>query len=152
MARAKKAINRDSFCRLYSWMAVDLGLSGNDLMVYAFIYAYSTNEGGKGCYFGGNEVISRSLGCTTKSVERSVHKLNDMGLIELKQAELENGLKLNCHRVSPEALEPLEDLSSSVAEGLKAIRAFSESWEDLTKMGGKVKRAHKVRGEAERLF
>lgn len=152
MARRKKLVNPDSFYTVYSWMPVELGLSGNDLLVYAFIYAYSTNESGKGCYFGGYEAISQSIGCVSKTIERIVYELNDKSLIEIKQATLENGLKRNYYRVNPEPLEPLADRCSTVKDGLKAIAFLSEFWEDLTKLNSKIKRERKIRGEAERVF
>ena len=152
MARTKKIVNPDSFYTVYSWMPVELGLSGNDLLVYAFIYAYSTNESGKGCYFGGYEALSQSLGCTTKSVERIVHKLHDESLIEIKQAELENGLKRNYYRGNPDPLKLLADRCSTVHKGLAAIVHLSEFWENLTKLNGKTKRSCKLRDEADRVF
>ena len=138
MARAKKTVNPNGFYSVYNWMLVDLRLKGSKLLVYAFIYAYSTNESGKGCYFGGNEAIAQSTGFTTRMVVKTVQELSNEGLIEIQQAELENGLKRNYYRVSPKALEPLKDLSSSVADGLKVIKAFSKSWGNIKSLSKAV--------------
>ncbi len=151
MARTKKLVNPDSFYTVYSWMPVRLGLSGSKLLVYAFIYAYSTNESGKGCYFGGYEAISQSTGCATRSVMRAVQELNDNGLIEIKQVDLENGLKRNYYRVK---VEPLLDLqySVSIERDAKIINSFSDSWDDIGKHISKVKRTRNKKGKLDRVF
>lgn len=137
MARAKKTVNPNGFYSVYNWMLVDLGLKGSKLLVYAFIYAYSTNESGKGCYFGGNEAIAQSTGFTTRMVVNDVQELSNEGLIEIQQAELENGLKRNYYRVSSGALEPLKDYNT-VAQALEVIYKFSDSWGDVKSLSKAV--------------
>lgn len=129
MARTKKPVRADNFYTVYNWMPVGLKLSGNSLLVYAFIYAYSTNENGKGCYFGGHEAISQATGCTTNTVERIIGDLNIAGLVDIKQAMLENGLKRNYYRVSINPLLDLEQYSEKLKEDVEVIRTFSEIWD-----------------------
>lgn len=132
MARPKKQVNPDNFYSVYNWMLTDFGLSKTKLLVYAFIFAYSTNTGGKGCYFGGYEAMSLSVGCSTKSLQAITQELCDIGLIEKQQVELENGLQRNYFRVS---IEPLEDIAShaqSVADKLDDLHSFDPAWNDLS--------------------
>lgn len=131
MARPKKRIDPKGFCTIYNWMPTLLGLSGGKLLVYAFIYAYSINKTGKGCYFGGYEAMGLSLGCTSKNAQRVAQELYKSGLIEIKQLELENGLKRNYHRVSTEPLEKISNHVEDIAEKLEIIRNFTPEWEAL---------------------
>ncbi len=151
MARTKKLVNPDSFYTVYSWMPIGLGLSGSKLLVYAFIYAYSTNESGKGCYFGGYEAISQSTGCATRSVMRAVQELSANGLIEIKQVDLENSLKRNYYRIK---VDPLLDLQYSVSteKAVKIINNFSDNWDDIEKHNSKVKRTRNKKEKPDRVF
>lgn len=139
MGRPKKQINPEGYYTVYYWMPTLLGLSGAKLLIYAYIFAYSTNEKGKGCYFGGYEAMSLSVGCTSKNAQKVVQELSESGLIELKQIELENGLKRNYHRVSIEPLEKISDSVDSMAEKLEVVRAFTPAWEELQSIKSKIK-------------
>ena len=137
MARPKKQINPESYYTIYNWMLTDLGLSGSKLLAYAFIYAYSTNESGKGCYFGGYEAMSMAIGCTTKNLMKVVQELSTEGLVELQQVILENTLKRNYYRVSREPLDML-DMYSSIERDLEVMRKFDDDWADLHRLSKAV--------------
>lgn len=143
MARPKKQINPESYYSIYNWMLSDFGLSGSKLLVYAFIYAYSTNTSGKGCYFGGYEAMSLSVGCSTKNLQKVTQELCEEGLIEMQQAKLENGLRRNYFRVSIYPLEKISSTVMSVAGKLEDIHSFDKEWEDLRKLSKSVIRANK---------
>lgn len=132
MARPKKQVNPDNFYSVYNWMLTNFGLSKTKLLAYAFIYAYSINPNGKGCYFGGYEAMSLSVGCSTKSLQTVIQELCDDGLIEKQVVELENGLHRSYFRVSIEPLERIADYTQSVAEKLEDLHSFDPFWNDLT--------------------
>ncbi len=134
MARPKKQVNPDNFYSIYNWMLTDFGLSKTKLLVYAFIYAYSINTGGKGCYFGGYEAMSLSVGCSTKNLQTITQELCDIGLIEKQQVELENGLQRNYFRVSIEPLEKIAPYTQSVTDRLEDLHSFDPVWNDLEKI------------------
>ena len=140
MARPKKKINPDEFYTVYNWMPVALGLNGTKLLVYACIYAYSTNKEGKGCYFRGHEAMSDATGCSTRQITRTIQTLLKDGVIEAKTAVLENGLTRSYYRVATEPLEgKVIEYSNRVAEELKVIRGFDDNWNDLKRLSKNVK-------------
>ena len=130
MGRPKKQIKPEGYYIVYNWMPTLLSLSGAKLLVYAYIYAYSTNESGKGCYFGGYEAMGLAVGCTAKNAKKVAQELSESGLIEKKLIGLENGLTRSYHRTS---VEPLEKISyvEGIAEKLEVIRSFTPAWEEL---------------------
>ena len=109
MARKKKEIKQDNFYTIRYWMPEKLHLGGTKLLVYGFLYSYSVNEKSKGYYYGGQGVMSRATGCSTRQLPRVLSSLEDIGLIEIQKAILENGLERNYYRV---AIDPLEAIAT----------------------------------------
>ena len=126
-------------------MLTDLGLSGSELLVYAFIFAYSTNANGKGCYFGGSEAMSLAVGYGTKTVQTSINKLCEARLIEKKTVTLKSGAVRNYLRVNEEALIPLSSLPI-MEEPLETLRSFDLMWEDLTSINKNIAKIKFLRG------
>ena len=145
MARQLKKYNPETFFTIKAWMVRDLRLKGNKLLVYAFIYAYSCNSEGNGCYYGGNEGIRLYTGCATSSIPRIVTELINEGLIEVQTATLNNGLSRNYYRVST---YPLENVKESLEEHgwnnmgaeLSTIHTFDEVWNHIDTLSKNIKR------------
>lgn len=145
MARQKTQINPEHYYTIYNWMLTDLGLSSSELLVYAFIFAYSTNANGKGCYFGGSEAMSLAVGYGTKTVQTSINKLCEARLIEKKTVTLKSGAVRNYLRVNEEALIPLSSLPI-MEEPLETLRSFDLMWEDLTSINKNIAKIKFFRG------
>lgn len=67
------------FFVVQDWMISELGLKGNELLVYAVIYGYS--QEGQGCYYGGMSFLAESLGITRQTAITSCKNLAERGLI-----------------------------------------------------------------------
>lgn len=145
MARPKKQINPENYYTIYNWMLTDLGLEKGKLLAYAFIYAYSTNESGKGCYFGGYEAMSMAVGCTTKNLRNIVQELSEKGLVDIQQVTLENTLKRNYYRVNSEPLVELVEKYGyeSISRGLEVLKKFDADWVNLYRLSKAVKKIKK---------
>lgn len=65
--------------QIFDWMVKDLGLKGNDLLVYAVIYKWSHGEGQ--WYTGGQRYLAEWCGSTTRGIQRNVKNLKKAGLI-----------------------------------------------------------------------
>lgn len=138
MTKSRKKVNPDAYYKIYNWMPVGLGLSGSKLLVYAYLYAYSTSENGKGCYFGGHEAISKNTGFSTRQITRTIQALMNEGLIERKTVVFDNGLERNYYRITTAPLEEnVLEFSEDVKSDLTIIRSFNDNWDNLTT---KVKR------------
>lgn len=67
-----------------------MGLSGNDLLVYALISSYS--QRGNGCYFGGISFLSEVCGITTRTAHNVLNNLLERELIT-KNEIFHNGVR-----------------------------------------------------------
>ena len=67
-----------------------LGLSGNDLMVFALIYGFSQN--GQGCFYGNISYICETCGISKSTTLRILQDLTQRGLL-IKKEIFENGVK-----------------------------------------------------------
>lgn len=70
---------RDSYFVVQGWMAIELGLSGLDLMVYAIIWGYCQNT--QSYFYGSRQYIASITGASVRGVQKSLQKLQDKGLI-----------------------------------------------------------------------
>ena len=67
-----------------------LGLSGNDLMVFALINGFSQN--GQGCFYGNISYICETCGISKSTTLRILQDLTQRGLL-IKKEIFENGVK-----------------------------------------------------------
>lgn len=70
----------DSYITIQGWMRSELGLKGNDLLVYAIIYGFSMKENQK--FYGGLQYLADWCGATKYGVSKNLKNLIDLGLIE----------------------------------------------------------------------
>lgn len=83
-------IQNDNFVLIQGWMVNELGLKGNDLMVYAIIHGFSHAEG---TYFTGSlQYLADWLNIERRNVTRNLKRLIDQGLL-LKEEQYINGVK-----------------------------------------------------------
>lgn len=64
---------------VHQWMLTRLGLSGNELVAYA--YMYDVSEGGQKKFDGGYLELSEVMNTSVPTVYNSVKKLRDKGLV-----------------------------------------------------------------------
>lgn len=138
MARRKTQIDPEHFYTVHNWMLTELGLSKTDLLIYAFIFSYSTNKNGKGCYFGGYEAMSLSVGCGTKSTQNIVNKLCKAMLIEKKSVTYESGATRNYIRTSVAPLNELAEYVQGLDQVVAVLQSFDPVWNDLQKVHKKI--------------
>lgn len=64
---------------IMNWMVAKKGLSGNELVCYAFLY--HETDGGKQVYVGGYEGIAKAIGSTFPTAYNLLRKMKDRGLV-----------------------------------------------------------------------
>ena len=69
-----------SYIHIAGWMINRLGLSGNELLIYAAIFGFSQDNESK--FHGSGSYLANWCGCSLRSVQRSIKSLQDRGLIE----------------------------------------------------------------------
>ena len=83
-------IQNDNFVLIQGWMVTELGLKGNDLMIYAIIHGFSHVEG---TYFTGSlQYLADWTNSTKSNVRRNLNRLLEQGLL-IKEDETINGVK-----------------------------------------------------------
>lgn len=87
--------NERSYVALQAWMVNDLGLKGNDLIVYAIIFGFSMD--GNNCYQGSLQYLADWTSSTKQGVQKNLKNLIDRGLIE-KEESYVNGVKFCKYR------------------------------------------------------
>lgn len=83
-------IKSENFLSMQGWMRTELGLKGNDLIVYAIIYGFSQTEKQK--YTEGLQYLADWCGATKQGIIKNINNLIETGLIE-KFEIVENGIK-----------------------------------------------------------
>ena len=73
-------IKRDNFFTIQAFMVIDLGLSGNELFIYAIIYGFS--QDGESFFKGSRQYLADWCNTSISSVKRALKSLQDRGLIE----------------------------------------------------------------------
>ena len=81
---------RDNYIVVKGWMISELGLSGNELLVYAVIYGYS--QDGENEYFGSLSKMSELLRLDRRTIMRVLQRLCDDGIVYKRLATL-NGVQ-----------------------------------------------------------
>lgn len=96
-----------------------LGLSGNDLMVYALIYGFSQN--GQGCYYGSLPYICETCGISRRTAIYILNDLVDRNLITKTEVST-NGVKRVYYQtctgsaeIAPEVVQKLHRGSAKIA-------------------------------------
>ena len=86
----KSKIKKENFISVQGWMITDLGLKGNELIIYACIYGFSQAE--NQVFNGGLQYLADWTNSTKQSVIKCLKSLCDKGLI-VKRENVINGVK-----------------------------------------------------------
>ena len=108
---------RLKYITIQGWMVTDLGLSGNDLVIYALIYGFS--QDGKSVFSGSLKYISAFTGISKQSVVKVLARLIGGGLIEKKDRGSEEQNTYRAIKTSQESLPGQESLPSK--ESLQGV-------------------------------
>lgn len=83
-------IKNENYIVIQGWMVNELGLKGNELLIYAIIYGFSQDENQS--YTGGLQYLCNWLNSTKQTVINTLKSLQDKNLIE-KSENIMNGVK-----------------------------------------------------------
>ena len=73
-------IKNENYIVIQGWMVNELGLKGNELLIYAIIYGFSQDENQS--YTGGLQYLCNWLNSTKQTVINTLKSLQDKNLIE----------------------------------------------------------------------
>ena len=91
----------------------DLGLNGNDLLVFACIYGYS--QEGEGCYYGSLPTLAKRCGIARRTVVDILKRLTDGGFLT-KRDIYRNGVKFCAYEASAKSARVVQNLHGGSAE------------------------------------
>lgn len=83
-------MDRDNYIVIQGWMVTELGLKGNELLIYALIYGFSQTEGQ--VFNGSLQYLADWTNSTKQGVLKNLKSLVEKGLIEKKET-IFNGVK-----------------------------------------------------------
>lgn len=84
----KLIINRDNYITIQGWMVTELGLKGNELLIYAIIYGFSQAE--NHVFHGSLQYLSLWTNSSKQGVLKSLKSLEQRGLIIKKDKFINN--------------------------------------------------------------
>lgn len=116
-------MKNDNYFVVQGFMHKKLGLSGNDLIVYAIIYGFS--QDGESLYRGGTKYITDNAGISKRAVYDVFSRLVDKGLIERVETVV-NGIKF----VNYKAKLPLPDDAKSALPHAESAQPYANSAQD----------------------
>ncbi len=88
---AESKVKRDNFITIQGFMLTELGLKGNELIIYAIIYGFSQSGEGQN-YTGSLQYLADWTNSTKRSVINNLNSLVEKGYIT-KQYTVKNGVK-----------------------------------------------------------
>lgn len=97
-------IKDGTFFTVQSFMVTQLGLSGNDLLVYAIIYGFS--QDGESVFRGSRQYLADWCNSTVRGIQKNLNRLMELGLIEQVYHSADN------HEVHYKAITTLSEQSS----------------------------------------
>jgi len=84
---------------VHGWMISELGLKGNELLVYAIIYGFTQIE--EQWFYGTRRYLAEATGATIKSIQNTLGSLVEKGILERRYAEtMVNGVRAVSYRAS----------------------------------------------------
>ena len=87
---AESKVKPENYIMISGWMVCDLGLKGNELLVYAIIYGFSQSE--NQMYNGSLQYLADWTNSTKQGVIKSLKSLTEKGYISKKEDYI-NGVK-----------------------------------------------------------
>lgn len=111
-------MQNDNYITIFGWMTNELGLSGNELNIFALIYGFS--QDGESWFQGNRRYIAETLNITRPTVDRALISLQEKGLI-IKQAYTNNDITTNRYKVS---LQGVKNLYRGCKESLQGVSNF----------------------------
>ena len=127
---------RDNYIVVKGWMISELGLTGNELLVYAVIYGYS--QDGENEYFGSLAKLSELLRLDRRTIMRVLQRLCDEGLVYKRMATLNNVQRCFYHAAAAADVQAL-DRGCATEVGAKCHQG-----QNATEVGAKC---HRGRGK-----
>lgn len=91
-------IQSNNYITIQGFMVTELGLKGNELLVYALIYGFSQDGGSE--FNGSLEYIGEWIGSDKSTARRTLKRLLDKDLLVKEDVEIANHLKLCKYRIN----------------------------------------------------
>lgn len=118
-------LKNENYVNIQGWMVSELGLKGNELLIYAIIYGFSQDETNK--YIGGLSYLAEWTNSTKQGVTKNLKSLLKKQLI-YKEERIVNNVKYCDYCVNKEYVIKFNSIKQSLMgyetkfnEGIKQI-------------------------------
>ena len=123
-------MKENTYFVVQSWMS-DMGLKGNDLIIYAIIYGFS--QDGESRFTGSLQYLADWCNSTKAGIQKNLKNLIDMGLIE-KYESFKNNIKFCEYSCTPynKVAYPMQqscinNINNNIEKNTKIINDFSST-------------------------
>lgn len=120
------SIHRENFINVQGWMVTELGLSGNELLIYAMIHGIT--QDGQSRYNGGLKYLGEWLSSSKQTVINNLKSLCEKGLI-IKEERIVNNVKFCEYYVSALADKESSDSDNDFDQGSKNLNGVVKKFE-----------------------
>lgn len=124
-------MNSNYYINIQGFMVQNLGLSGNELLVYAVVYGFSQDNAS--LYYGGYKYLAEALNINKDTARNVLNKLVEKGLVIKIKNELQNGITFNTYKADLSKINPTENYTGGVKNSSGVCENFIEG-------GGKIHR------------
>lgn len=107
-------IRENNYITILGWMVSELGLKGNNLLIYAIVYGFSQSQDMS--YSGSRQYLAEWTNSTVQGVSKCLKKLTDDGLLQKKE-KIINNIKFCEYK----AIIPNLDTVNSVATSKQSL-------------------------------
>jgi len=111
---ADSKVKRENYLTIQGWMLTDLGLKGNELLIYACIYGFSQLD--NQVFSGGRQYLADWVNGTKQGVDKCLKSLCEKGLLERKEYT-SNGMKLVDYIALRGSQQSCQGVANKIAQG-----------------------------------
>lgn len=135
-------VNPNSYINIQGWMITDLGLKGNELLLYGLIYGFS--QDGASCFTGSLKYMTDWLGCTKPTVINTLNSLKEKGLIKKNTYEMDGITRCRYLAVAPkESMQKSQDPPEKPSKKKHEFILSEESKKKISKFSPALAKALK---------
>jgi len=112
-----KELNSNNYVVIQGWMCNELGLKGNELLIFALIYGFS--QDGDTRFYGSRSYMANTFNISLPTVDKAIDNLEEKNLIEVTLVDDAKTGKHNEYQVNQKQINYLTGVVKKLYEGSK---------------------------------
>ena len=112
-----KELNSNNYVVIQGWMCNELGLKGNELLIFALIYGFS--QDGDTSFYGSRSYMANTFNISLPTVDKAIDNLEEKNLIEVTLVDDARTGRHNEYQVNQKQINYLIGVVKKLYEGSK---------------------------------